>query len=156
GKAALIAKAEGRAVMDKVSANLESLSAEQHRLLAERSAQSHWSGKVLLTTDLFGVLLILVLAMYLIRGAYLSNRALTTSLTAAHAAKESLEAEVVAQEEHIGAVNEVVRHSFSVMENTFNTIAEAVLVVDTHGGILLTNPAAERLLGHRDDMSIAD
>ncbi|WP_291691059.1 CHASE3 domain-containing protein [Bradyrhizobium sp.] len=156
GRTALISKAEGRVAMDKLSANLDSLSAEEHRLLAVRSAQSDWSGKVLLTTDLVGVLLILILAMYLIRGAYLSNRALATSLTAARAANESLEAEVVAQEEHIGAVNEVVRHSFSVMENTFNTIAEAVLVVDTRGDILLTNPAAERLLGHRDDMSIAD
>ncbi len=90
-----------------------------------------------------------MLGAFLTREAYLSNRALTSSLSATKAEKESLEMEVAVRDEHLGAAQ-------SVLENTFNSIAEAVLVIDTLGGVLLSNPAAERLLGYRRGMSAAD
>jgi PAS domain S-box-containing protein len=147
--ASIRSNAPGRAAMEQISANLDSLNAEEQRLLAIRSEQSQLSGRLLLTIDLVGVAAILVLAGLLTRGAYLSKRALESSLSATRAAKESLEAEV-------GVVQEEAQKSASVLENTFNSIAEAVLVLDTKRGVLLSNPAAERLLGHRPGMTVAD
>ncbi len=147
--AARVSKAEGRTAMEKLTANFDRLTAEEQRLLAVSSAQSRLSGWLLLTTDLVGVVLILILGALLTRGAYLSNRALASSLSATEAENKSLEMEVAVRDEHLGAAQ-------SVLENTFNSIAEAVLVIDTQGGVLLSNPAAERLLGYRRGMSAAD
>ncbi len=147
--AARVSKAEGRTAMEKLTANFDKLTAEEQRLLAARSAQSRLSGWLLLTTDLVGVVLILILGALLTRGAYRSNRALASSLSATKAENKSLEMEVAVRDEHLGAAQ-------SVLENTFNSIAEAVLVIDTLGGVLLSNPAAERLLGYRRGMSAAD
>src|SRR4051794_35267997 len=149
GIAAFAAKAEGRAAMEKLTAKLDAMTSEQQRLLAVRSEQSKLSGRLLLTLDLGGVALILILAATLTRGAHLSHRALAKSLSASKAANQSLEAEVAVQEQHLGATQ-------SVLENTFTSIAEAVLVIDTKGTIVLSNPAAERLLGHRTGMTVAD
>jgi PAS domain S-box-containing protein len=149
GIAALTARAEGRAAMEGVTANLDRLMAEEQRLLAVRTAQSQSSGRLLLTIDLVGVALVLILGAVLVRGAYLSNRALVWSLRVTRAVKESLEVEVATQEQHLGATQ-------SVLENTFNSVAEAVLVIDTKGGVMLSNPAAERMLGYRPGMSVAD
>jgi PAS domain S-box-containing protein len=149
GITTLMAKAEGRTTMEMLSVNLDMATAEEQRLLAVRSEQSQMSGRLLLTIDLVGVVLILILGAVLIRGAYLSNRALADSLSVTKAAKESLEEEVAVQEQHLGATQ-------SVLENTFNSIAEAVLVIDTKGGVVLSNPAAERMLGYRPGMTVAD
>jgi PAS domain S-box-containing protein len=149
GLADLTARAEGRAAMEKLTANLDRLTAEEQRLLAVRTAQSRLSGQLLLTIDLVGVALILILVIVLTRGAHLSNRALADSLSVTKAAKESLEAEVAAQEQHLGATQ-------SVLENTFKSVAEAVLVIDTKGSVVLSNPAAERMLGYQPGMSVAD
>jgi PAS domain S-box-containing protein len=149
GIAAFAAKAEGRAAMERLTEKLDAMTSEQQRLLAVRSVRSQLSGQRLLTLDLVGVGLVLLLAAILLRGAHLSHRALASSLSATKAANESLEAEVALQEEHLGAAQ-------SVLENTFNSIAEAVLVIDTKGTIVRSNPAAERLLGHRTGMTVAD
>jgi PAS domain S-box-containing protein len=142
-------KAEGRMAMEKLNENLNRLTAEERRLLAVRSAQSRLSGQLLLAIDLVGVALVLILAAFLTRGAYLSTRALTDSLSVTRAAKESLEVEVAVRDEHLGAAQ-------SVLENTFNSIAEAVLVINTKGRVVLSNPAAEQLLGYRHGMTLAD
>jgi len=149
GIAAFAAKAEGPVAMEGLTAKLDAMTSEQQRLLAVRSAQSKSSGRLLLTLDLVGVGLIVILAAVVARGAYLANRALANSLSVTKAAKESLEAEVAVQGEHLGAAQ-------SVLENTFTSIAEAVLVIDTAGTIALSNPAAKRLLGHRAGMTVAD
>ena len=149
GIAAFAAKAEGRTAMERLTAKLDAMTSEEQRLLAVRSEQSKLSGQLLLTLDLVGVALILILAAILTRGTQVSYRALANSLSATKAANQSLEAEVAVQEQHLGTTQ-------SVLENTFTSIAEAVLVIDTKDTIVLSNPAAERLLGHRAGMSAAD
>ena len=44
--------------------------------------------------------------------------------------------------------------SSSVMESTFRSMAEAVLVIDSKGEVLLSNPAAEKMLRYRHGMNI--
>jgi PAS domain S-box-containing protein len=147
--AALTERAEGRAAMTKLLTILEQLRAREQELLAVRSAESQSSGRLMLTIDLVGVAMILILVASLTRAAYLANRALATSLRATKATNEFLEAEVAVQGENLGAAQ-------SVLENTFNSIAEAVLVIDLKGAVVLSNPAAERLLGYRTGMTVTD
>jgi len=149
GITALITKGEGRAAMGKIALDLDRFMAVEQRLLAVRSEQSQSSGRWLMSIDLVGVALVLMLGGLLIRGTHLSTRILADSLSATRAAKESLEAEAAVRDERLGAAH-------SVMESTFNSMAEAVLVIDTKGGVMLSNPAAQQLLGYREGMNLGD
>jgi PAS domain S-box-containing protein len=149
GIATLRSAAEGRTATEILATTFDRLIADEDRLLAARSAASKASGAWLLAMDLAGVALILILAGLLIRNARLSHRRLEDSLSATKAAAE-------AQKEHLGAAQEEVRHSISILENTFNSMAEAVLVIDTEDTVLLFNPAAEHMLGFHQGMTFAD
>ncbi|WP_159009340.1 CHASE3 domain-containing protein [Bradyrhizobium sp. S69] len=155
GIAALNAKSEGRAAMDAISANFDRLAAEEQRLLAIRSAASRQTRIVLLGIDLVGALLILLLAAILIRDVRRSSRTMETSLSASRAENETLEAAVAERTEHLLAAHEELRHSSSVLQGTFNSMAEAVLVIDTKGIIVLANAAAQTVLTYRPGMNIA-
>ena len=152
--AALNARAEGRAIMGTVGANFDKLTAEEQRLLAIRAADSRRTRIILLGIDLAGALLILLLAAILIRDVGRSSRTLQTSLSASKAVNESLEAAVAERTEHLLAAHEELRRSASVLQGTFNSMAEAVLVIDTKGLVLLSNAAAERMLRCQPGMSI--
>jgi PAS domain S-box-containing protein len=140
--AELISRAEGRAVMALLTASFDQMTAEERELLAVRRANSKTSGSLLLGVDLAGVVLILILAFILIRGAYLSRRKLEDSLSATQAV--------------VQAHQEKVQHSTSVLESTFNSMAEAVFVIDAKGAVVLSNPAATQMLGYEPGMTIAD
>jgi signal transduction histidine kinase/CHASE3 domain sensor protein len=154
GIAALNVKSEGRAAMDAISANFDRLAAEEQRLLAIRSAGSRLTRIILLGIDLVGALLILLLAAILIRDVRRSSRTLQTSLTASRAENETLEAAVAERTEHLLAAHEELRRSASVLQGTFNSMAEAVLVIDTKGAVLLANAAAKRMLRYQAGMTI--
>jgi PAS domain S-box-containing protein len=151
--AALNAKAEGRAAMDAISANFDRLAAEEQRLLAIRSANSRQTRVILLGIDLVGVLLILLLAAILVRDVRRSSRTMETSLSASRAENETLEAAVTDRTEHLLAAHEELRRSASVLQGTFNSMAEAVLVIDTKGVIVLANAAAQTVLTYRPGMN---
>jgi PAS domain S-box-containing protein len=152
--AALRAKGEGRALMETVGANFDRLAATEERLLADRSAESKFTGRILLAIDLAGVALVLMIAVILIRETRRANRQLERSLSVVKAANLSLEAAIVDRTEHLLATHEELRHSASVLQSTFNSIAEAVIVIDSTGAIILSNPAAERLLHYQAGMTV--
>jgi PAS domain S-box-containing protein len=152
--AALNAKSAGRAAMGAIDANFDKLAAEEQRLLAIRSADSRRTRVILLGIDLAGALLILLLAAILIRDVRRSSRKMETSLSASKAENESLEAAVAERTEHLLAAHEELRRSASVLQGTFNSMAEAVLVIDTKGAVLLSNAAAETMLRYRAGMTI--
>ena len=154
GIEAQIAKAEGRTAMAAISANFENAVAEQRKELAARAAQSTSTGRFLLAVDVAGIGLILLLTVILMHQTRRSNRELADSLSATRATNESLEAAVAERTEHLVAANEKLRHSSSVMESTFHSMAEAVLVIDTNGEVVLSNPAAERMLRYRPGMNV--
>jgi PAS domain S-box-containing protein len=151
--AALNAKAEGRAAMDAISANFDRLAAGEQRLLAIRSAASRQTRVILLGIDLVGALLILLLAAIVIRDVRRSSRTMETSLSASRAENETLEAAVTDRTEHLLAAHEELRRSASVLQGTFNSMAEAVLVIDTKGAIVLANAAAQTVLTYRPGMN---
>jgi PAS domain S-box-containing protein len=153
GLAALTAKSEGRRLMAAFGASFDKVCAEEEKLLVIRKAASQRTRGVLLAIDVAGAALILMLSALLIREARHSSRELETSLRATEAAKESLEAAVAERTTHLLAAHERLRHSASILQSTFHSMAEAVLVIDTKGEIVLANPAAERLLLYRPGMN---
>jgi len=154
GIAALLTRAEGRAVMKTVGANFDKLAAEEESLLAVRSAESQFTRRVLLAINLAGVALILMLAVILIREARRARHKLENSLSATKAEKESLEAAVAERTEHLLATHEELRRSASVLQSTFNSMAEGVLVIDTKGAVVLSNAAADQMLRYREGMTV--
>jgi PAS domain S-box-containing protein len=154
GMAAPTEKAEGRGLMESVDANFARLAAEEQRLLAVRSSESQRTGRLLLSVDIAGAALILILGAIYVNDAQRARRKQEQELHATAAANESLEATVAERTRHLVAAHEELRHSTSILQGTFTSMNEAVLVLDTGGKILLSNPAAERLLGYRSGMSI--
>ncbi|MEO6839496.1 MAG: CHASE3 domain-containing protein [Bradyrhizobium sp.] len=155
GITALPAGAEGRAVMGTIGANFDKVTTEEERLLAIRAADSQQTRTILLAIDLAGALLILLLAAIMVRNVRRSNRTLETSLSASKAANQTLEAAVAERTEHLLAAHEDLRRSASVLQGTFNSMAEAVLVIDTKGAVVLANAAAEKVLTYRPGMTTA-
>jgi PAS domain S-box-containing protein len=145
---------EARGMGQTITANLDKLQAEQRAQLARQSAESRRTGRVLLIVDLCGVALILLLAGVLIREAGRSRRQLSDSLDASRATAQSLEASMAERSEHLIAAHEELRRSTSVMESTFRSMAEAVLVIDRNGEVMLSNPAAEKMLHYRPGRNV--
>ncbi|MDN5001932.1 CHASE3 domain-containing protein [Bradyrhizobium sp. GCM10027634] len=156
GIAALQGKAEGRGLMDTVMINLDRLAADEQRLLAVRTSDSRRTGIVLLGIDVIGALVILLLVLMLIRESQRTQVALKSSLHETQAAKEVLEAAVAERTDHLVAAHDELRLSVNVLQSTFRSMAEAVLVIDREGNVLLSNPAAERMLLHRAGMNLSN
>jgi PAS domain S-box-containing protein len=154
GLEALRARGEGRAIMDMINANFDRLTSEEQGLLAIRTADSRRTGAILLAIDLLGAALVLVLVALLMRESRRANRKLESSLSASKATNVSLEAAVLERTEHLQSAHEQLRATASVLQSTFNSIAEAVLVIDPEGQVVLWNPAAEQTLRYRAGMSI--
>ncbi|KWV61237.1 two-component system sensor histidine kinase/response regulator [Bradyrhizobium macuxiense] len=154
GAAALTSGGESRVVTEKIGTALERIVAEERRLLTTRNERSKANGRLLLAIDLAGVALILVLATVLTLTTRRSRRLLQDSLSATQATNVSLEAKVAERTKDLGAALEEVRRSTAVMETTFRSMAEAVLVIDAAGTVLLSNPAAEKMLRYKPGMTV--
>ncbi|MBR1299162.1 CHASE3 domain-containing protein [Bradyrhizobium sp. AUGA SZCCT0042] len=152
--AALLANDEDRKATETIGENLAKTVAEERRRLTLRRTQSEANGGFLLAVDLACVLLILILATVLTRATGRSRRELQDSLTATKATNEALEAAVAERTGHLVTAHEELRHSTEVMQSTFHSMAEAVLVIDTKGRVLLSNPAAEKMLRYRPGMTV--
>jgi PAS domain S-box-containing protein len=151
--AALVGQ-EDREKTATIAGNLEKAVAEERRLLAARRARSETNATILLAIDLAGVGLILLLATALMVSTRRSRRELQDSLSATQATNEALEAAVAERTEHLVAAHDELRLSAAILRSTFHSMAEAVLVIDTKREILLSNPAAEKMLNYRAGMTI--
>jgi signal transduction histidine kinase/ActR/RegA family two-component response regulator len=156
GTKALTSRGEGRAVMATIFSNLDRFTVEEKRLLALRSAASRSTGSLLLAIDLTGVGLVLLIAAFIIRRSYLAQRALHDTLVDTRATASSLAAKAQEQDANLAAAHERLRHSAEVLQNTFNGMAEGVLVIDSTDAVVFSNPAVERLLGYRAGRRLTD
>ncbi|MGY3452862.1 CHASE3 domain-containing protein [Bradyrhizobium sp. USDA 4353] len=147
GLPAPISTGPGSAAMATINEALDAFTEQERRLLADRTATSRRTGSWLLAIDLAGVAIVLAIAAYLVRRAYLSDRALRTSLTRSQATATSLEAQALQQRGDLAAAYDELRRSSAILENTFNSMAEGVLVVDPEGTIMLSNQAVGHFLG---------
>ncbi|WP_426609116.1 CHASE3 domain-containing protein [Bradyrhizobium sp. McL0616] len=151
---ALRGRAEGRGLMEALTENLDRLAAGEEKLLATREADSRRTGIVLLGIDVIGALVILLLVAMLVRESQRATVQLKSSLHETQAEKEVLEAAVAERTEHLVTAHDELRLSVNVLQSTFRSMAEAVLVIDSEGNVLLSNPAAERMLLHRAGMNL--
>jgi PAS domain S-box-containing protein len=154
GVDALVGRAEGRGLMETLTANLDQLALSEEKLLADREAISRRTGIVLLGIDLVGALVILLLVVMLIRESQRMTVELRSSLHETQIAKTALEAAVVERTEHLVTAHDELRLSVNVLQSTFRSMAEAVLVIDADSNVLLSNAAAERMLMHRSGMNL--
>jgi signal transduction histidine kinase/CHASE3 domain sensor protein len=146
----MFASAGDRALMRQLNDQFDHMIADEEHLLALRNARSQRTGTVLISIGLAGASLILLLVAVLIR----EGRQLQTSLGASEAAKQSLEAAVAERTENLLAAHGELRQSTSILKNTFNSMADAVLVIDPKGEIALSNPAAEKMLRYKPGMNV--
>src|SRR5262245_46097728 len=146
--------AEARSASQTIGMNLDRVQAELRARQAHQTAEARLISRVLLVIDVFGVELILLLAGVLIRETPRARRERSGELHATRATAQSLEAAVAERTEHLVAAHEEVRRSSSVMESTFRSMAEAVLVIDRRGEVVLSNPAAEKMLRYRPGMNV--
>lgn len=151
---ALVGRAEGRGLMETLTANLDRLASSEEKLLGAREAISRRTGIVLLGIDLVGALVILLLVIMLIREGQRMTVQLRSSLQETQAAKTALEAAVAERTEHLVTAHDELRLSVNVLQSTFRSMAEAVLVIDADSNVLLSNAAAERMLMHRTGMNL--
>ena len=152
--AAPTGKAEGRALTESINANFDQLAKGEQSLLGILWKESARTGKLLLAIGLSCAALILVLAAILTREGWRSSQEQETAQRATVAANETLEVAVAERTRHMLAVNEKLRQSASVLSSTFSGMAEAVLVIDNNGTVVLSNSAAERLLHYSPGMTI--
>jgi PAS domain S-box-containing protein len=145
----LVARAEGRTAMRTISANLDRFAVEENQLLALRTATSRTTGTLLVAIDLAGVAFLLLVAGFLIRRAYLADHRLRASLIRSEAETSSLAERAEKQHADLVSAHEKLRHSAEVLQNTFNTMAEGVLVIDSGDAVVFSNPAVEQMLGYR-------
>lgn len=154
GMAALIAKGGGVAAMAAVNESFGRLAAEEERLLAVRNEQSQQTGSFLVAAELIGTVVVLLLAAILVRDSRQSSRELKSSLRDKEGENERLEAAVADRTRHLVAAQEQFLRAASVIKSMFVNMAEAALVIDADGVILLANRAAETLLGYRPGMTL--
>jgi PAS domain S-box-containing protein len=140
GISEIITGTEGRGLMAAVNASFDQLAAAEQELLAVRGADSRRTGALLLAVNLVGAVLILVLVAILVMASWMRRR--------------ELEATVASQSEHLVSAHEEVRLSTAVLHSTFDSMAEAVLVISPEGEIVLSNPAAEQMLRFERGMNI--
>ena len=146
----MFASADNRALMPQLNDQFDGMIAAEQHLLDARTATSQRTGTVLISIDLAGASLILLLVVVLMR----EGRLLQASLHASEEANQSLEAAVAERTEHLLAAQNEMRLSTSVLENTVHSMAEAVLVIDPKGEIVLSNPAAEKMLRYKPGMNV--
>ncbi|WP_315774616.1 MULTISPECIES: CHASE3 domain-containing protein [unclassified Bradyrhizobium] len=156
GLEALRSRAEGPATMSEITAHLDRFVADQRKLLTQRSMTSKATGSLLLTIDLCGLALLLIIAFYLIRRTYLHDRALRASLVRSEAEAISLAEKAEQQHLDLIAAHERLRHSADILQSTFNSMAEGVLVIDAADTVVFSNPAVEHLLGYSPGKNLTD
>ncbi|CAL77259.1 putative sensor histidine kinase with a CHASE3 and a response regulator receiver domain; signal peptide [Bradyrhizobium sp. ORS 278] len=156
GVASLVAGAAGPTAMATINGVLDSFTEEERRLLNVRTATSRRTGTWLLAIDLAGVGILMLIAAYLVRRAYQSDRALRLSLRQSQATATSLEAQALQQRGDLAAAYDELRRSSAILENTFNSMAEGVLVVDPAGKFVLSNEAAGQFFGPSAGKSFSD
>jgi signal transduction histidine kinase/CHASE3 domain sensor protein/ActR/RegA family two-component response regulator len=131
-----------RALTQQIDGYLDGMAAVEQRLLRLRTMDSRRTMGGLLAASLVGALLIVVVAVFstvVVRRANSEREAAIGRLEKTNAGLEAAIIERTAE----------IRHTADVLQNTIASMADAVLVTDESGGILISNPAAERLFGQR-------
>jgi PAS domain S-box-containing protein len=132
----------GRALAQEIDGYLDGMTAVEEQLLQLRAADSQRTNRGLLAMSLFGALLILAVAASCTAIFRRANAEREAAMRRLEKTNAGLEAAVIERTAEI-------RHTADVLQNTIASMADAVLVADETGRILISNPAADRLFGPR-------
>jgi signal transduction histidine kinase/CHASE3 domain sensor protein len=141
---------EVRELTGKIREALQQLDETESRQLAVRSEQAARTDLELIAVELVGVALIVVLAIVSIVTVRRSTRERESAMRLLEHANVGLESMVAERTQHLRAATEEANRIADILNNTFMSMADAVMVADTAGRITLSNPAAERLMGPRE------
>jgi signal transduction histidine kinase/ActR/RegA family two-component response regulator len=143
---------EGRVVMDSIRDTIQRMVADEESQLAVRSADSRRTDLFLLAIMLIGIVLIGLLAGMSIWLVGRSAQEREAALRELETVNAGLEAGVAERTDHLRQAVEEVRRSADIMHKTLTSMADAVLVADETGTVVISNPAAHRLFGARADI----
>jgi len=132
----------GRALGQEIDGYLDGMSAVEEHLLQLRAADSQRTNCGLLAISLVGALLIVAVAVFSTAIFRRANSEREVAMQRLEKTNAGLEAAVIERTAEI-------RHTAEVLQNTIASMADAVLVADETGRILISNPAADRLFGPR-------
>jgi len=152
----LAARGRGRALMERIHASLEQMTTDRQRLLERQRADSQHTNFSLLAVTLFGTALIIGLATGSVTSVRRSNRKLEAAMQSLRETNVGLEAAISERTSHLNQANVEIKRTLDVLNNTIASMADAVLVADATGRIVISNPAADRLFGRRSDIGSAD
>jgi PAS domain S-box-containing protein len=144
---ALMRAGRGSALAQQIRDVLKRMVGEEQRLLALHTAQSRRTNLRLEAVGLFGGALLITLAAVSIFMVRRANTGREAALTALQVANVGLEATIADRTRHLHDAYEEIRRTVDILNNTINSMVDAVVVIDQHMNTLLMNPASAQILG---------
>jgi signal transduction histidine kinase/CHASE3 domain sensor protein/FixJ family two-component response regulator len=141
---------EARELTGKIREAVRRMDQAESERLAVRSGEAARADLRLLIVDLIGIALIIGLAAISIRMVRRSMREREVAIQALAHANIGLESTVAERTDHLRTATEEAGRIADILNSTFMSMADAVIVVDANGKETLSNPAADRLLGPRE------
>jgi PAS domain S-box-containing protein len=141
---------DARVLTGQIRTTVEQLDRSINEQLARRSAQAQRADFWLLAINLLGVILVLALGVISILTVRRSMREREAAMRALALTNVGLETTVTERTEHLRSATEQVGRIADILNSTFMSMADAVIVADADGRITLSNPAADLLFGPRE------
>jgi PAS domain S-box-containing protein len=141
---------ETRELTGDIREAIRGMEEAENEQLAARSAEATRTEFKLLIVELLGVILLIALAAVSILMVRRSSRERENALRTLAHANVGLESAVAERTEHLRAATEHADRIADILNSTFGSMADAVIVADADGRITLSNPAADLLLGPRE------
>jgi PAS domain S-box-containing protein len=141
---------EARELTGEIREAIRGMDDTQSQQLAARSAEATRTEFKLVVVELLGVVLLVALAAVSILMVRRSTREREDVLRTLAHLNVGLESAVAERTEHLRAATEHADRIADILNSTFVSMADAVIVADADGRITLSNPAADQLLGPRE------
>ena len=133
-----------------IRTTIEKMDRIESERLVVRSAEASRTDLRLLSVELLGIVLLVALAAVSILIVRRSMREREIAMRALEQANVGLESTVAERTDHLRVAIERASQIAEILNSTFMSMADAVVVADADGRITLSNPAADRLLGPRE------
>ncbi|HVP50898.1 MAG TPA: CHASE3 domain-containing protein, partial [Terriglobales bacterium] len=144
-----IASGRGEQLHTRIRALLAEMEATEESLLQERATRAHHAGSAVRTVIITGIALAFVfvaVALFVISQDFAGSRRAQAALQEAH---DLLEARVQQRTAELARTNEALHDSETRLAGIINSAMDAIITVDEQQRIVLFNPAAEKMFGHR-------